>query len=103
MEIEAWFIADYNLFCRINNIATPEFIKNALNIDIVKTNPESHRHPAEVINKIYNLFGQKYKKSAQQSYEIVNNIDFDFLYSEETIQKVKSWGYFIDVINESFL
>ena len=86
-----------------DNIATPNFIKNKLNIDIVNKNPESHPHPSEVINKIYNLFGKKYKKTEKQSYEIVNNIDFDFLYSDEIIQKVKSWGYFIDVINESIL
>ncbi len=103
MEIEAWFIADYNLFCRIYPKATPGFIKSQLNIDIVNKNPESHRHPAEVINKIYNLFGQKYKKREWQSYQIVNKIDFNFLYSDETIQRVKSWGYFIDVINEIFL
>ncbi len=101
MEIEAWFIADYNIFCRIGKIATPEFIKNKLNIDLINQNPESHRHPSEIVNKIYNLFGQQYKKTEKQSYEIVNNIDYNFLYSDEIIKKVKSWGYFVNCINKS--
>ena len=32
MEIEAWFLADYDLFSRINKIATPAYIKENLNI-----------------------------------------------------------------------
>lgn len=103
MEIEAWFVADYNIFCRINKIATPEFIKNKLNVDLINQNPESHRHPSGIVNKIYRLFGQQYKKREKQSYEIVHNIDFDFLYSDEILKKVKSWGYFVDCIDKSII
>jgi Domain of unknown function (DUF4276) len=99
MEIESWLLIDYNLFRRLNDIATPEYIRENLNLDIVNTNPEEYDHPTTILNKLYNLFGQKYKKSEDQIYTIVNKIDFDYLYSDEILDKVKSWGYFVNVIN----
>ncbi|MDM8543409.1 DUF4276 family protein [Desulfococcaceae bacterium HSG9] len=101
MEIEAWFLADYNLFSRLNSIATPKFINQELNINLIDKNPESYNHPAEIINKIYKLCGMKYKKREQQTYNIVYNVDFDFLCSDEIIEKVKSWKYFVSCIDES--
>ncbi len=102
MEIESWFIADYNLFQRINPIATPEYIRNQLNIDLINTNPETHRHPSEVINRIYQLFGQTYKKREEQSYSIVSRIDYDFLYSDEVKNRVESWNYFANLFDTIF-
>jgi len=102
MEIESWFIADFDLFQRINPIATPEYIRNQLNIDLINTNPERYRHPSEVINRIYQLFGQIYRKREKQSYFIVNRIDYDFLYSEEVKNRAKSWGYFANIVDTVF-
>lgn len=101
MEIEAWFLADYQLFNKINSIATPELINEKLGIDLINSNPESYSHPSEVINKIYNLIGMKYKKREKQTFNIVNNIDFELLCSDEILEKVNSWKYFISCIDES--
>ena len=67
---------------------------------MLNNNPESYRHPSEIINKIYKLIGMKYKKKEKQTFNIVNNIDFEFLCSDEIIEKMTSWKYFLDCIDE---
>ena len=68
---------------------------------MIDKNLESYNHPAEIINKIYKLCGMKYKKRERQTYNIVYNIDFNFLCSDEIIEKVKSWKYFVNCIDAS--
>ena len=102
MEIEAWFLADYHVFSRINPTITPEFVKEQLNIDLIQTNPQSYERPSNIINKIFNLFGEIYRKREKQSYQIVYRLDYDFLVcSEEVLNKVSSWKYFLDCIDKS--
>ena len=104
MEIEAWFLADYHVFSRINPIITPEFVKEQLNIDLIQTDPQSYEHPSGIINKIFNLFGETYKKREKQSYQIVSRLDYDFLVcSEEVLNNLSSWKYFLDCVDESVL
>ena len=62
MEIEAWFLVDYNLFEKIHPIATLKTIKDRLNIDLAGDDPESYNHPSEAIKDIFRLFAEKYKK-----------------------------------------
>jgi len=101
MELESWFLADANVFSRINNILTPEYIHEKININLLAINPESLPHPAETINKIYKLLDQSYKKTKDQAYQITERLDFDFICSDETLAKVKSLKFFINNINES--
>lgn len=104
MEIEAWFLADYNLFSRIFPLATNELIKDKIGIDLIRDNPESYLHPSYIIDQIYNIFGERYKKREKQSYQIVHNIDFPFLIcAEQVLNKVSSFKYFIDCIDKSFV
>ena len=103
MEIEAWFLADYNLFGRISPLATTKLIQEKIGVDLIHDNPESYRHPSSIINQIYSIFGQKYKKREKQSYQIVYKIDFPFLICTEIIlDKVSSLKYFIDCLDMSF-
>jgi hypothetical protein len=103
MEIEAWFLADYNLFGRISPLATTQSIKDKIGIDLIHNNLESHRHPSSIINKIYNIFGETYKKREKQSYQIVYTIDFPFLIcTEEMLSQVSSLKYFINCLDISF-
>lgn len=102
MEVESWFLADYNLFHRINNILSPNYIKNKLNIDLIKDDPELYENPAVKVGKILSLVDIKYKKREKQSYNICHNIDYAFLcFSEETNNKISSFKYFIKCIDES--
>ncbi len=100
MELEAWFLADPNIFSKISCKLTSEYIKNKININLSEINPESLPHPAETINKIYNLVGRSYKKTEDQAYEISTRLDFDLLYSDDTLSEVKSLKYFIEKIEE---
>lgn len=102
MEVESWFLADYNLFYRIDNTLSPNYIKNKLNIDLIKDDPELYESPAVKVGKILSLVNIKYKKREKQSYKICHNIDYAFLcFSEETNNKISSFKYFIKCIDES--
>ena len=104
MEIEAWFLADPFFLKRINCLATPQYIKKELSIDLLRKNPENFDHPAEIINRIYQLFGEnnKYKKTEDQIYSIVNNLDFEHLLSGKTLRKIKSWNHFFTNLKTIF-
>ncbi len=102
MEIEAWFLADYNLFSRVNQKLSPNFIKDKLKIDLFRDNPELYDRPATIVDRIFRLSGEKYKKREKQSYKICYNIDYAFLCcSDEVHQKISSFKYFLRCIDES--
>jgi len=63
MEVEAWFIAMYKLFEKIDKRLTSEYIKDKIGIDLETVNPETaFFHPANQMVKIYELVGKKYDK-----------------------------------------
>ena len=102
METEAWFLADFNLFSEINSQLTHEYIKEETNYDLVNDDPESYAHPSKIVNDIYRLIGQRYKKRKKQSYKITHNIDYDFLcLNVAESGKISSFFHFLECINES--
>lgn len=102
METEAWFLADYNLFSRMNSQLTPEYIQEETSYDLVNNDPESYYHPAKVVDDIYKLIGQRYKKREKQSHKIAHNIDYSFLYLDvHESGKISSFFHFLECINES--
>lgn len=101
MEIEAWFLADYQVFSKISPFLSIEYIKNCLGIDLKKQNPEQLDHPSKVVNNIFNLISQNYAKHGDQVYKIVNNLDYTFLIcSNEVLDAVTSFAYLIKCIDE---
>jgi hypothetical protein len=101
MEIEAWFLVDYNLFEKIHPFATLKNIKDRLNIDLAEDDPESYNHPSEVIKDIFGLFAEKYKKREKQAHKIAANIDYHFLIcSDEVLNKISSFHYFIKCLDQ---
>lgn len=62
MEIEAWFIAEYDHFSGINQILTPDFIRISGGIDVTRSS-EDVNHPFEALHAIYSLAGDRYEKS----------------------------------------
>ncbi|MCK4799045.1 MAG: DUF4276 family protein [Spirochaetes bacterium] len=100
MEIEAWFLAEYTLFQRIDSVLTVQYIKEKLKIDLIKVNPENIKHPSGTINKIYQLINKKYKKREKQSYQICYKIDYAKLcFDEMILNKINSFKLFIKEIN----
>jgi hypothetical protein len=102
MEIEAWFLADHDLFERIHSIASAKTIKERLNIDLINDDPESYDHPAERVKDIFSLFDEKYKKKEKQSHKITANLDYNYLICSDVVRdKVSSFHYFIKCLDES--
>lgn len=84
METEAWFLCDHSVFERIEHKLTSDKIKSELKIDLVNDDPElTLEKPAETINRILQLSGSGmgYKKKQEEVDNVVNNIDFNYLFS----------------------
>lgn len=81
MEIEAWFIADYSHFARIEASLTPQHVGQSLNIDFESHAIEGIAAPADLLEAVYALGGATYDKSAKDVDRTIEALDFDFLLS----------------------
>lgn len=94
-EIEAWFLADYKLYERLDSQLTSENINNRLSVDIVNDNIEDYRNPATQIDKIFKIIDRSYSKHEHETYSICSRIDFCELCFEEScysrIQRFKEF------------
>ena len=101
MEIEAWFLAEWHYFDKLDSRLTPDFILQELNLDLINTDVEKRPHPTEDLKDIYRLVSRKYDKNEKASQEIINNLDYEFLYVD-LVKSVNQLKRFIDEI-DSFL
>ena len=63
MEIEAWFLAMYNVFQKIDTVLTIDFIKQNLRIDLRNTDPQKEFFkPSRQVQDIFGLCGMQYNK-----------------------------------------
>ncbi len=75
MEIEAWFLAMYKLFERIDPLLTIEYIQNELGIDFKSIDPEREFFkPSKEVNDIMELIGRGYKKKKDEIEAITNSM-----------------------------
>lgn len=83
MEVEAWFLAMYRIFERIDVALTVENIRRQLNYDLENDNPENtYFHPSVQLAQILRLAGRDYKKHQSDVSSIVSQI------TEEDIQNL---------------
>lgn len=77
MEAEAWFLGISNIFQNIDAQLTHEFIKEKLNINLEKTDPEkTFFHPAKTLSDIFECAGLKpYGKSKQEINQLMGHIE----------------------------
>jgi hypothetical protein len=101
MEIEAWFLAEWHYFDKLDSRLTPDFILQELSLDLINTDVEKRPHPTEDLKDIYRLVSRKYDKNEKASQEIINNLDYEFLYLD-LVNSVTQLKRFIDEI-DSFL
>ncbi|MEG4808983.1 DUF4276 family protein [Microcoleus sp. F8-D3] len=101
MEIEAWFLAEWNYFAKIDNRLTCDFILQKWGLDLRIIDIEQRAHPSQDLDEIYRLVSRNYDKSEQTSQEIINNLDYELLYLH-LLNSVKQLKRFIDEI-DSFL
>lgn len=98
MEIESWFMAEWNHFIKVDASLTPEKIQAALGFNPKTDDMEQRHHPAEDIHQIYKLVGRAYKKHRNQVNTIVLNLDYEFLYIT-LVNNVLSLGEFVRYID----
>ena len=68
MEIEAWFLAMYNLFSKIDETLSVEFIEKQIRINLKKIDPQKDFYkPSSELKKILRLIGKEYRKSKDDS------------------------------------
>ena len=98
MELEAWLLAMYHIFERINTNLSVEFIEKELGFNLTSIDPQSiFIKPSEIIDKIFQLVGSQYNKKEHDVEMICSKIEAD------DISNVKAKGIcgtFIDFYEE---
>jgi hypothetical protein len=75
MEVEAWFLAMYNIFERMDPLLTPQYIRLQLNMDLEHNDPENtYFHPASNLSQILQLAGGSYDKHLGEVLGILSHV-----------------------------
>ena len=82
MEVEAWFLAEYNHYEKIHPELTSDLILASLGFDPRSFVVSDRTHPAHDLEQSYLLKGMVYDKYAVQN--TVDKLDFAFIYEELT-------------------
>lgn len=79
-EIEAWFIAEWSHFSRIDSRLTRDHIREELDVDVADMNVEDVPHPSKLMGQIYGLAGRRYRKGRFRQRQTLSALDFDEMY-----------------------
>ncbi len=77
MEIEAWMLAEHSHFVKVSSTLTCAAIQATLGFDPSTDDMMLRSHPAEDLNRCYQLAGKVYSKGNEKQ---INNIDFSEVY-----------------------
>lgn len=81
MEIEAWFLAMYNIFQRIDSVLTVEYIGEKLGFDLRRIDPQKAFYkPSNQLRDVFLLSGRYYNKKESDIENITSKMelaDFD--------------------------
>lgn len=99
MEIEAWFIGESSHFEKIDVRLTEQYIQQNIGYNPANVNVENIAHPAEDMDKIFQLVGRRYLKKKTSLQNTINTIDFGEIYLELPA-KISSLNTFISIINK---
>lgn len=98
-EVEAWFLAEWNHFVKIDASLTPEFIEQNCGFNPKLADIEQRSDPSQDLDEIYQLVDRNYGKDSQGIEEIINNLDYEFIYLD-LVKTVKYLGYFVKEIDD---
>ena len=99
MEVESWFLAEYNHFLKIDPRLTPEKIQAMFGFNPQTDDMEQRPHPTDDMEQIYNYVHKGYNKSEKQLNRLASNLDYEFLYIH-LANNVPSLGEFIGYIDK---
>ncbi len=76
MEIEAWFLAMYNIFERIDSVLTVEYIEEKLGFDLRRIDPqEEFFKPSDQVRDVFLLSGRQYDKKERDIENITSKME----------------------------
>lgn len=78
MEIEAWFIAEFNHFEKIDPSITIQEIKDKLGFDPINDDLSERSNPADDLDAVYRLGGKCYEK--HNTVATIKVLDYSFIY-----------------------
>ena len=81
MEIEAWLLAEYTHFERVSRELTIDRIRKHLRFDPSRDDLEQRWHPAEDLDRIYNIAGTRYTKQRNNVERTLESLDYRFFIS----------------------
>lgn len=76
MEVEAWFLAEYTHFERLDPRLHPQAIAKRLGLDVRNIPASDRPHPAEDLRQIYELASISYNKSRNAVLRTLEAMDF---------------------------
>jgi len=82
MEIESWFLSEINHFKKISPFLNLNKISTFLGYDLNNYNTELIDNPADTLNFIYSLVGEKYAKTKESIDRTIESIDYSEIYLE---------------------
>lgn len=80
LEIEAWFLSEFNHFSKINPAITIASIEGALGFNPEKDDLSLREDPATDLKNVYALGGETYEKGGDE--KTLNALDYSFIYLE---------------------
>lgn len=98
METEAWFIAEYTHFEKIDDSLNCQFVKSQLKFDPEVIDVETINHPSRTLHQIYQLAGKRYRKKEWETRRTVNALDYARLYLEVR-ERVPRFALLVDHID----
>lgn len=75
-EVEAWFIEEISHFSRVDPALTETTILAVTGYDISSRSAESIRHPADMLNTIYQTVGLAWRKKQKQVDRMMSVLDY---------------------------
>ncbi len=101
MEIEAWFLAMYDVFKKLDRRLTVEYIEEHMGVDLKNVDPETEFfHPTNQVEEIFQLAGQSYNKRKNEIEALVGHLtktDFGRLLESN---KCNSYNLFYNALQD---
>ena len=98
MEIEAWFIAEYKHFAKVDSTLTPRTISERIGFDPSTVDVETRDHPSNDMCHIYSLVGKQYDKKKDLRAPVIDNLDYEHVYLELR-DRIPSLGRLLEAID----
>lgn len=96
MELEAWFLADFSHFEKIDPQISTEEIEKLINFHPERDDPTLRDEPANDLRKCYALGGKTYEKS--EAKRTIDSLDFLYMYTDmkDRVHAIKKISDHID-------